>query len=135
MQGCSQTSLADAGFSIWAPTIGWASFQTCPLRDELVAAGETGRNITMTASDLANILGLAGVSLVVSSYFLLQIGKVKVEQLRYSLTNAFASVFVLTSLVFHWNLSSAVIEGFWLIISLYGCVKWVAEKRTKITAE
>jgi dipeptide/tripeptide permease len=83
----------------------------------------------MSFADLANIVGLIGVALVVASYFLLQIGRLRVEDLGYSLTNAIASVLVLTSLAAHWNLSSAVIEGFWLVISLYGCVKWATTKR------
>lgn len=83
----------------------------------------------MSFADLANIVGLVGVALVVVSYFLLQIGRIRVEHLSYSLTNAIASVLVLTSLAAHWNLSSVVIEGFWLLISLYGCAKWVAARR------
>jgi len=83
----------------------------------------------MSSSELANIVGLVGVALVVVTYFLLQIGRVRVEQLRYSLLNAAASVLVLVSLAAHWNLSSAVIEGFWLLISLYGCVAWLRARR------
>ncbi len=83
----------------------------------------------MSASDFANVVGLAGVMIVVVSYFLLQIGKVRVDQLRYSLLNAIASILVLISLVAHWNLSSAIIEGFWLLISLYGCAKWLRGRR------
>ncbi len=83
----------------------------------------------MSSSDIANVVGLAGVTLVVVTYFLLQIGRLRVEQLRYSLINAIASVLVLISLAAHWNLSSAIIEGFWLLISLYGCVKWLRGPR------
>ncbi len=88
----------------------------------------------MSFADLANIVGLIGVALVVASYFLLQIGRLRVEDLGYSATNAIASVLVLTSLAAHWNLSSAVIEGFWLVISLYGCLKWAAKKRAARTS-
>jgi len=83
----------------------------------------------MSSSDLANLIGLTGVTLVVVSYFLLQVGRVRVEQLRYSLTNAIASTLVLVSLAAHWNLSSAVIEAFWLLISLYGCGRWMRARR------
>ena len=87
----------------------------------------------MASSDFANVVGLAGVTLVVVSYFLLQIGKLRVEQLRYSLVNAIASILVLISLAAHWNLSSAIIEGFWLLISLYGCVKWLRGRRKAVS--
>ncbi|MFF8187110.1 hypothetical protein ACF044_07585 [Microbacterium sp. NPDC016588] len=83
----------------------------------------------MPSSDLANIVGLVGVALVVIAYLLLQLGRVRVEQLRYSLLNAVASVLVLVSLTAHWNLSSVIIEGFWLLISLYGCVAWLRARR------
>lgn len=83
----------------------------------------------MVISDVANVLGLVGVSLVVSTYYLLQSGRLQVEQLRYSAANAVASLLVLVSLAFHWNLSSVVIEGFWLLISLYGCAKWWLARR------
>jgi len=83
----------------------------------------------MSSSELANAVGLVGVALVVITYLLLQLGRVRVEQLRYSLLNAVASVLVLVSLIAHWNLSSVVIEGFWLLISLYGCVAWLRGRR------
>ncbi|PWJ54159.1 hypothetical protein SAMN06264364_10866 [Quadrisphaera granulorum] len=83
----------------------------------------------MSISDIANVLGLVGVSLVVTTYYLLQSGRLQVQHLRYSATNAVASVLVLFSLAFHWNLSSAVIEGFWLLISLYGCAQWWRARR------
>lgn len=85
----------------------------------------------MSSSELANVVGLVGVALVVITYLLLQLGRVRVEQLRYSLLNAIASVLVLVSLTAHWNLSSVVIEGFWLLISLYGCAKSVHTRRRR----
>jgi len=85
----------------------------------------------MSSSELANVVGLVGVALVVITYLLLQLGRVRVEQLRYSLLNAIASLLVLVSLMAHWNLSSVVIEGFWLLISLYGCAKWVRTRRRR----
>lgn len=83
----------------------------------------------MSVSEVANVLGLVGVGLVVSTYYLLQSGRLQIEGLRYSATNAVASVLVLFSLAFHWNVSSAVIEGFWLLISLYGCARWWRTRR------
>ncbi|MDQ1138385.1 hypothetical protein QE410_003184 [Microbacterium sp. SORGH_AS 1204] len=87
----------------------------------------------MSSTELANIIGLVGVALVVVTYLLLQIGRVRVDQLRYSLLNAVASVLVLVSLAAHWNLASVVIEGFWLLISVYGCLKWVRTRRRRET--
>lgn len=88
----------------------------------------------MSSSELANIVGLIGVALVVVTYLLLQIGRIRVEQLRYSLLNAVASVLVLVSLAAHWNLSSVVIEAFWLLISVYGCLRWVRTRRRQTPA-
>ncbi|MDN4641656.1 hypothetical protein QCD70_15495 [Agreia sp. PsM10] len=82
----------------------------------------------MNIPEIANIVGIVGVSIVVVTYFLLQISVLKVSDLSYSSLNATASVLVLFSLAFHWNLSSAIIEIFWLAISIYGCIAWLRQR-------
>lgn len=65
-------------------------------------------------------LGLVGVSLIVVAYILLQTRRVTAENPWFSVANAAGSALVLVSLWFEFNLAAAVVEIFWLIVSLYG---------------
>ncbi|WP_339672192.1 hypothetical protein [Dasania marina] len=65
-------------------------------------------------------LGNLGVLLIVGTYLLLQVGKVRSDSLVFSLANASGATFVLISLYYNFNLSAFIIEFFWLLISLYG---------------
>ena len=76
--------------------------------------------MTITISDL---VGLAGVSLVVGTYFLSQIGRMRVDRPAYPLLNGVGALMILFSLTHTFNLASAVIEGFWLLISAIGLAR------------
>jgi len=67
-----------------------------------------------------DLLGNLGVLLIICSYFLLQIGWVSGQSRAYSLVNASGAALVLVSLYFEFNLSAALVESFWLVISLMG---------------
>ena len=67
-----------------------------------------------------DIVGTVGVVLVVGMYSLLQLGKISSERLLFSVLNGFGSAFILFSLYFEFNLSAALIEGCWLVASVYG---------------
>ena len=73
---------------------------------------------------LHNIIGLVGVVMVLVAYYLLQVGKLAAHGFLYSLLNAVSSCFILWSLFHAWNLSAALIEICWLIISAYGLIKY-----------
>ncbi len=74
-------------------------------------------------------VGLIGVIILPVAYFLLQTGRLRVEDLIYSLLNLLGSLFIFFSLLFKWNLSAALIEIFWALISLYGVVTYFIRKR------
>jgi hypothetical protein len=65
-------------------------------------------------------LGLVGSALVIFAFFANQQGWLTAADRRYSLTNLAGALLILISLYAEWNLPSAVIEGFWAAISLYG---------------
>ena len=67
-----------------------------------------------------DIVGTIGVVLIVGMYSLLQLGKISSEKPVFSVLNGFGSIFILYSLYFEFNLSAALIEGFWLVASVYG---------------
>lgn len=72
---------------------------------------------------IPDMVGLGGVSLVVGTYFLSQIGRMRVDRPAYPLLNAVGALMILFSLAHTFNLASAVIEGFWLLISAIGLAR------------
>ena len=76
-----------------------------------------------------DILGTLGVSVIILTYVLLQIERVRSDQLIYSLLNAVGAALILVSLYFDYNFPSVVVEFFWLVISLFGIGKYFARSR------
>ncbi len=70
-----------------------------------------------------DFLGNIGVILILLSYLLLQINKIKSQSMYYSLMNAIGAFLILVSLYYNFNLSAFIMEFFWLLISLYGLWK------------
>ncbi|MDX1950001.1 MAG: hypothetical protein SFT90_05835 [Rickettsiales bacterium] len=70
-----------------------------------------------------NAFGLVGVGLLILAYLLLQIGKIKADEILYPALNLIGAVLHVISLIKFWNLASLVIEIFWIAISLYGIWK------------
>ena len=75
-----------------------------------------------------DILGTLGVAIIILTYVLLQIERLRSDQLGYSLLNAIGASLILVSLYFDFNLPSVVVEFFWLVISLFGIGKYLARK-------
>ena len=73
-----------------------------------------------------DIVGTLGVAIIVLTYVLLQIARVRSDQLIYSLLNAAGAALILVSLYFDFNFPSFVVEFFWLLISLFGIGKFLA---------
>ena len=71
-----------------------------------------------------DVIGLVGVSLILLAYALLQAGRLLHSSLIYSVMNGLGAGLILCSLYFDFNLSAALIESAWLIISLFGMARW-----------
>ena len=69
---------------------------------------------------LLDIVGIAGVVLLVIAYLLLQIDKLQSSGLTYSLLNAVGASLIILSLLVNFNLSAFLMEAFWVLISLIG---------------
>lgn len=78
-----------------------------------------------------DLMGNAGVVLMVIGYLLLQAEKIRSSDLSYSLMNGVGALLVLISLVYRFNLSAFLVEAFWLLISIYGLIKFAARPRAK----
>ncbi|MCP5381411.1 MAG: hypothetical protein H6912_03510 [Kordiimonadaceae bacterium] len=68
-------------------------------------------------------IGLIGVLMILVAYALIQLDRLDVKHISYSVMNAAGSGLILISLYIDFNLSAAVIEGAWLVISLYGIMR------------
>jgi hypothetical protein len=68
--------------------------------------------------------GNIGVALIIVTYLLLQLGKIQSTTLIYSVLNAAGAGLILISLFFDFNLSAFIVEGFWLLISIFGLIKY-----------
>ena len=76
----------------------------------------------MPLHDLAGILGSI---LIVGSYLLLQIERLRVNQLAWPLANGLGAGLVLWSLLADFNLGAFILECFWLLISVIGLARIV----------
>lgn len=73
---------------------------------------------------LTDAIGLAGVTVIVITYMLLQFEKMDSKALSFSVLNALGAFMIIISLLSEWNFSAFLIEFFWIAISLYGVGKY-----------
>ena len=84
--------------------------------------------MSATTPTLADLVGLVGVGLVVGTYFLSQIGRMNVNRPLYPALNGVGALLILFSLSRTFNLASAVIEFFWLLISIVGVIRALSRR-------
>jgi hypothetical protein len=72
------------------------------------------------ALHIPTFIGLLGVTFTLLAYALLQTERLRAETVCYCLLNILGSVLILYSLCFDWNFSAFIMEGMWLIFSIYG---------------
>lgn len=75
-----------------------------------------------------DIVGTVGVTTIIVTYILLQTEKLKSESLWYSSLNAFGASLIIFSLIFNFNFSAFIVELFWILISLYGIIRYFSKK-------
>lgn len=72
-----------------------------------------------------DFFGNIGVVMVLLAYLLLQMNKLPLASLPYTLLNTVGSVLILGSLFYDFNLSSFIIELAWLAISVFSLWRWL----------
>lgn len=77
-----------------------------------------------------DLVGSIGVGIIIFTYILLQSGKIKSESLKYSVANAIGASLISFSLLFNFNLSAFIVEIFWLLISIYGIIRYFFRNRS-----
>lgn len=75
-----------------------------------------------------DLVGSAGVFTIILTYILLQTGRIKSDTLSYSLLNAVGALLVIISLLYSFNFSAFIVEFFWVLISIYGVIKYFLKK-------
>ena len=79
---------------------------------------------------LFDAIGMVGVFMILAVYSLVQLDKMDVKGLFYSVVNAVGAVFILISLTVTFNMASFVIEIAWLMISLFGIFQAFKRKKS-----
>ncbi len=74
----------------------------------------------MTAPDA---VGLLGVALYVAAYAGLQLGKLGLADVRYTVLNAVGGLAVIFSLVWTFNLAAFVTQVLWLVFTIIGYLR------------
>ena len=67
-----------------------------------------------------DVLGLVGVALILLAYLLLQLRRIDPTAAAFSALNAVGAGLILLSLYYDFNLPATLMEGAWLLVSLYG---------------
>ena len=75
-----------------------------------------------------DLIGSIGVGIIIFTYILLQTARLKSESLAYSALNAFGASLIAFSLIFNFNISAFIVEVFWILISLYGIIRYFLKK-------
>ena len=77
-----------------------------------------------------DFVGNLGVAAIIISYLAIQLDWMSARGLAYSWINLIGAVLILISLLYSFNLSSFIIEIFWIGISLIGVIRGFLQRRT-----
>ena len=83
--------------------------------------------------DIYDFFGNLGVFIIIITYLLLQMNRIKNNNIKYSLLNLIGASLVIISLVENFNMSAFLVEAFWVGISLFGIIKYFQNIRQKQT--
>ena len=78
-----------------------------------------------------DLIGNIGVVVLMVTYLLLQLNKLRSDDLAYSLLNAAGASFIILSLLVDFNLSALLIEVFWVLISFIGIYRYFRLRTAK----
>lgn len=71
-----------------------------------------------------DLIGNAGVVVLMITYLMLQLNKIRSDGLAYSLLNAIGACLIVLSLLVNFNLSAFIMEVFWVLISCVGIYRF-----------
>jgi len=71
-----------------------------------------------------DVIGNVGVVVLMITYLMLQLNKLRSDGLAYSLLNAIGASLIVVSLLHDFNLSALLMEVFWVLISFVGIYRY-----------
>ena len=77
---------------------------------------------------LYDIAGLIGSAIVIIAYFATQAGWFSANDPRFAWANLIGAALIIVSLMMDWNLAAFVMEIFWILISIFGLVRYYAHR-------
>jgi len=77
---------------------------------------------------LLDLVGNIGVLVLMITYLMLQLNKLRSDGLAYSLLNAIGASLIVLSLLVNFNLSAFLMEVFWVLISFVGIYRYFRVK-------
>jgi len=80
---------------------------------------------------LLDLVGNTGVVMLIITYLMLQVNKIRSDGLAYSLLNAVGASLIILSLLVNFNLSAFVMEVFWVLISFVGIYRYFRLKASR----
>lgn len=83
---------------------------------------------------LPDLVGILGVFIIIVAYMLLQLEKMDAKDLSFSILNTLGALLIIISLMYDWNLASFLMESIWMLISLYGILKYYKLKKREENA-
>jgi len=90
----------------------------------------------MIGFSLLTVVGLIGAAVTVAAYLALQLGYLRGQGYYYAGLNALGAGLVLVSLTEAFNLSSAIMQGIWISVSVIGITRYyVLTHNSRLTPE
>jgi len=83
---------------------------------------------------LTDLIGIIGVFVIIVAYMLLQLEKMDAKDLNFSVLNSLGALLIIISLLYDWNLASFLMESIWMLISVYGILKYYKLKKREENA-
>jgi hypothetical protein len=80
---------------------------------------------------LLDLVGNVGVVILMVTYLLLQLNRLRSDELAYSLLNAIGASLIVLSLLVDFNLSALLMEVFWVLISFVGIYRYFRLKAVR----
>jgi len=72
----------------------------------------------------SDFVGNIGVALLIGTFAMLQFDKINPKGFWYSFNNLLVALLLLVNLYYKPNISSIIIEIFWILLSIYGLVNY-----------
>ncbi|MCP5080205.1 MAG: hypothetical protein GY948_00740 [Alphaproteobacteria bacterium] len=79
--------------------------------------------------DWVDVVGSTGALIVVAAYFATQMRYLNSDELLFPVVNLGGSLLIAFSLIFNFNLASALMEVFWIAISILGIVQGLRQRQ------